>query len=114
MDCFSSYVSACYSEEAALLWGRKKLTNAHNEWLNILINGGILGVTAYMGIFLTAFYRMFRRYRQKLLLAVVCGACVSYMCYNFFCYQQVLCTPFIFMLMGMGEYMLREQDASLG
>lgn len=113
-DCFSSYVSACYSEEAALLWGRKKLTNAHNEWLNILINGGILGVTAYLGIFLTAFYRMFRRHRQEVLLAAVCGACVSYMCYNFFCYQQVLCTPFIFMLMGMGEYMLREQDASLG
>ena len=111
-DGFYSYVSAYYSEESALLWGEKKLTNAHNEWLNILINGGILGVTAYLGIFLTSVCRMIRGHRQDLILGAAGAACLSYMCYNFFCYQQVLCTPFIFMLMGIGEYILREQNSN--
>lgn len=106
-DCFHSYVVDFYREEAALLWGQKQLTNAHNEWLNMLINCGILGAAAYMGIFLTAIRRFFRKSGQNTLLAGITAACVSYMCYNFFCYQQVLCTPFIFLLIGIGEYILR-------
>lgn len=107
-DCFNSYVNAYYSDEEALLWGEKLLTNAHNEWLNILINAGILGATAYIGIYVTAIVRFFRSHRQDIFLAGIAAACMSYMCYNFFCYQQVLCTPFIFILMGIGEYVLRQ------
>lgn len=107
-DCFNSYVTARYSKQAARLWGEKQLTNAHNEWLNILINGGILGVTAYLGIYVTAIRRFYKSHRQDVLLAGIAAACIAYMCYNFFCYQQVLCTPFIFICMGIGEYILRQ------
>lgn len=107
-DCFHSYVAARYSEEQALYWGSKQLTNAHNEWLTSLINVGILGTAAYVGIYVTAIHRFCREHRRNLLLAGIAASCVSYMCYNFFCYQQVLCTPFIFLLMGIGEYILRD------
>lgn len=106
-DCFNSYVSAHHGEEQTLLWGEKKLTNAHNEWLNMLVNGGIVGAAAYMGIYITAVGRFLRGRRQNFLLTGIAASCVSYMCYNFFCYQQVLCTPFVFILMGIGEYILR-------
>lgn len=107
-DCFHSYVEDLYSGEEALLWGEKQLTNAHNEWLNILINGGIFGAAAYLGIYVTAINKFLREHRQNILTVGIASACVSYMCYNFFCYQQVLCTPFVFLLMGIGEYILRE------
>lgn len=107
-DGFNSYVSAYYSEDETLLWGQKQLTNAHNEWLSILVNGGILGAVAYLGIYVTSIRRFFCRYREDLCLAGITAACMSYLCYNFFCYQQVLCTPFIFILMGIGEYILRQ------
>lgn len=109
-DCFSSYVTTYHGEEAALLWGEKLLTNAHNEWLNMLINGGVLGAAAYLGIFGTAVCRFLRYRRKNMLLAGIAAAVVSYMCYDFFCYQQVLCTPFVFLLMGTGEYLVREQE----
>lgn len=109
-DGFHSYVAARYSEEQALLWGNKQLTNAHNEWLNMLINVGIIGTIAYLGIYVTAVYRFYRRRKENVLLAGIAAACVSYMCYNFFCYQQVLCTPFIFLLIGIGEYIIRESS----
>lgn len=108
-DCFNSYVVAYYNEEETLLWGEKQLTNAHNEWLNILINGGVAGAAAYIGIYVTAVVRFFRGYAKDVCLMGITAACVSYMCYNFFCYQQVLCTPFLFILMGTGEYILRQQ-----
>lgn len=109
-DCFHSYVETCYSEEETLLWGEKQLTNAHNEWMSSLINTGILGTAAYLGIYVTAIRRFLRDCGQNILPAGIAAACVSYMCYNFFCYQQVLCTPFIFLLMGIGEYMIRESQ----
>ncbi|MDE6389578.1 MAG: O-antigen ligase family protein [Lachnospiraceae bacterium] len=109
-DCFSSYLNAYYREEEALLWGEKQLTNAHNEWLNILINGGVVGAAAYIGIYVTAIGRFMRNHRKDILLAGVAASCISYMCYNFFCYQQVLCTPFIFILMGVGEYIVRQRS----
>lgn len=109
-DCFSSYVKAYYGEERELLWGDKQLTNAHNEWLNMLVNGGILGAAAYLGIYVTAIVRLLRGRGRNLLLTGIAAACASYMCYNFFCYQQVLCTPFVFILMGTGEYILRHEN----
>lgn len=108
-DCFHSYVAAYYGEEEKLLWGPQQLSNAHNEWLNMLINAGIFGTAAYAGIFLSAIRAFLRGARQDTLLAGIAAACVSYMCYNFFCYQQVLCTPFVFLLLGIGAYILRER-----
>lgn len=107
-DCFHSYVVARYNEEQALYWGSKQLTNAHNEWMTSLINVGIFGTVSYIGIYVTAVRRFCREHRRNLLLAGIAASCVSYMCYNFFCYQQVLCTPFVFLLMGIGEYILRD------
>ena len=109
-DCFNSYLITYYGEEAVLFWGEIQLTNAHNEWLTGLINVGIIGTLAYVGIYVTAIRRFFRAHRGNSVLAGITAAIVSYICYNFFCYQQVLCTPFVFLLIGIGEYILREAD----
>lgn len=106
-DCFSGYVSAVHGEEVKLLWGDKMLTNAHNEWMTTLVNVGILGAAAYIGIFVTAIRRFLKAWRKDYLLAGAAASTVSYMAYNFFCYQQVCCTPFVFLLLGAGEYLLR-------
>lgn len=107
-DCLNSYVDLVHGEEAHLLWGDKMLTNAHNEWLTTLINTGILGMTAYIGIFVTAVGRFLKAWQQDYLLVGAAASAVSYMAYNFFCYQQVCCTPFVFLLLGVGEYIWRK------
>ena len=109
-DCFNGYLNAYYGEEASLFWADSQLTNAHNEWMSSLINVGIIGTLAYVGIYVTAIRGFFREYRSNYMLVGITAAIVSYMCYNFFCYQQVLCTPFVFLLIGIGEYILREAD----
>ena len=109
-DCFASYLEANLSEEMSLLWGNKVLTNAHNEWLTTLINVGIFGAVAYIGIFVTAIRRFAKAWKSDYLLAGAAASAVSYMAYNFFCYQQVCCTPFVFFLLGVGEYLLRQEE----
>ncbi len=109
-DCFGSYAMAVYGEEVKLLWGDKMLTNAHNEWLTTMVNTGILGAAAYIGIFVTAVRRFLKAWRQDYVLAASAASAVSYMAYNFFCYQQVCCTPFVFLMLGVGEYLAREKQ----
>lgn len=107
-DCFSSYAAAVCGEEMSLLWGEKILTNAHNEWLNTMINTGIFGAAVYIGIFVSSVRGLLKACRQNFLLVGAAASVVSYMAYNFFCYQQVCCTPFVFMMLGIGAYLLRQ------
>lgn len=106
-DCFCRYTMTAHREEVNLYWGDKVLTNAHNEWMTTLVNVGILGAAAYIGIFVTAIRRFLKAWRQDYLLAGAAASAVSYMAYNFFCYQQVCCTPFVFLMLGVGEYLLK-------
>ncbi len=108
-DCFASYTRAVHGEEVKLFWADKVLTNAHNEWMTTVVNVGILGAAAYIGIFVTAIRRFLKAWRKDYLLAGVAASAVSYMAYNFFCYQQVCCTPFVFLLLGVGEYLWRKE-----
>lgn len=108
-DCFSSYAAAVHGEEVRLLWGDKILTNAHNELLTSIVNTGIFGAAAYIGIFISAIRRFLKAWQQDPVLAASAASAVSYMAYNFFCYQQVCCTPFVFLMLGVGEYLMRKE-----
>lgn len=104
---FYSYSIPEYADRLHAAWGSVTLTNSHNEWMNAFICYGLLGAVSYIGIFVTAIVR-FARARESSPLAFAVMLCaLSYMGHNLFCYQQVLCTPFLFILFGIGESMVR-------
>ena len=112
-DCYYDYASRHYAQRLYEMWGNQALTNAHNEWLNMLITTGLFGAACYIGIFVSALKTFLQKENRNWFTIAVAGSIVSYMAYNFFCYQQVLCTPFIFMLMGFGMYVVSHgKDAS--
>ena len=42
---------------------------------------------------------------QELIAPVMCIS--AYFAHNFFCYQQIICTPIIFIIIGAGVSILR-------
>ena len=107
-DGFYNQVYRFYSDTLTAKWGENTvLTCAHNEWLNSLITGGILGFITYTGIFVTAMARFakFSDDTPETIAPVLC--IIGYMFHNFFCYQQIICTPIIFIIIGAGEAMCR-------
>lgn len=110
-DCFSAY---CYAQEDAAarlrhFFGENQvLTNAHNEFLNALCCLGLLGAAAYLGIFLTAVRRFLSRDGRELPSLVGALAALAYSAHNFFCYQQICCAPFLFLLLGLAEGQMRD------
>lgn len=112
-DCFAAY---CYGEpELAAELNRyfgwdQTLTNAHNEFLNVMFCMGLVGLAAFGLILFTALRRFWagRKQNPYALLGVL--AVLAYGAHNFFCYQQVCCTPFLFLLLGMAENLMREAE----
>ncbi len=107
-DGFSSFVQSFFYEELEMKWGSSGiLACAHNEWLNALVNFGIAGTIPYIGIFLSAACRFFRKAKVHPELTAIVLSIICYMGHNFFCYQQIICTPILFILMGTGESIIR-------
>lgn len=114
-DCFSAYCYADSSLSGQLdhFFGRNQtLTNAHNEFLNAMFCLGAIGLASFILIFATAFTRFFRHRREQPLALMGALAVLVYAAHNFFCYQQVCSTPFLFLILGMAENLLRNGQKS--
>lgn len=106
-DCYSYYAYEHYADYINSMWGENILTNAHNEWINMIVNYGFLGAASYIGIFISALAGFVKHAKEEPVLIACAGCIVAYMGHNVFCYQQVLCTPFVIIIMGYGVYLLR-------
>lgn len=110
-DCMYAFLSNEGSPELQnMVYERfygNRLTNAHNEWLTILVDMGILGLVSYAGLMISA-VRNFLREGDKSALAGACGFCVlAYTVNNMFSFQQVMNISTMFVIMGIGANRLR-------
>lgn len=114
-DCMAIYLQQDGSTEllAAVQerFGQARLTNAHNEWLTLLVNEGIVGVACFVGMMVTAIKRQIGSYKSNV-VAAACGFCVlAYTINNMFSFQTSMCVPTIFIVMAVGENYLRNQKS---
>ncbi len=92
------------------LFGKFSLTNAHNEWLTMLVNQGLVGMVTYAGIMISAMVR-FLRYGKKSVLAGACGMAVfAYTINGMFSFQQIMGTVTLFLALGIGEACMRRGE----
>ena len=110
-DCFSAYAASVpeYMEQMKGFWGDLVLTNAHNEYLTKLYTIGIVGLLAYLIMLLTGFANFMKNRSKNPILPAFALCIVSYMAHNIFCYEQVCCTPFFYILMGIGSNLIHNQ-----
>jgi O-antigen ligase len=106
-DGFARYGYEVYQELIKSVWGDNVLTNAHNEWVTMIVDGGILGGASYLGIYISEMIKGVKKAATDPIKIAVSASIASYICHNLFCYQQVLCTPCIFLLMAIAEYQNR-------
>lgn len=109
-DCFAMYLYTIegLAKDVAKQFDGARLTNAHNEWLTVLVNNGIIGFISYAGIFISAVIRCIyhgeKAVRERKRYLYIFGMCAfAYTIHNVVSFQQILSTPFIFLLLGMGE-----------
>lgn len=109
-DCFAQYVYKIpeLTERLYIAFGDFRLTNAHNEWITMLVNHGALGLVCYVGIFISAFVRFLKTASKQPTLYLCAASILSYMVHDIVSFQQILNTPFIFLVIGIGEGIIRD------
>ena len=103
-DAYSFYAKSIpdCAEKMNAFWGDTILTNSHNEYLTKLVNVGILGLFSYLFMLGSAIYLFLKNRKENSILPAFALCTVSYMAHNIFCYEQVCCSPFFYILMGFG------------
>lgn len=108
-DSFAAWAYEYYRPELVARWGDNVLTNAHNEWLTSLLFFGLTGLLAYAGIFISQFAESVKKVAQKPEMIAVAMCIAAYCAHNLFCYQQIICTPIMFMILGVGQSFLKRE-----
>ena len=92
------------------LWGSVRLTNAHNEYLNSLFCYGLVGVTAWLSVLIGGIVYFYKKAKENPVMLAFALCITGYACHNIFCYQQVCCTPFLFIALGIGESLTKSEN----
>ena len=89
-------------------FGGAMLTNAHNEWLTVLVDTGVIGLVAFAGIMVSAICTFLKAGKRDAAVTA-CGICLlAYTANNSFSFQQTVSGATIFLLLGMGTAFYRE------
>ncbi len=91
-------------------FGESILTNAHCEVVTNLVNLGILGVGLYIILLLSFIYRAMKNGEKQPVLYVFAVCVICYLANNLISFAQILNIPFMFLILGMGEYYLKEEN----
>ena len=115
-DAMSAYLYRDGSGEVKALvqenFGSLILTNAHNEWVTVLVNTGILGAVAFGGMMVTGIRRFLKEAGLEKIVCA-CGFCLlAYTVNNVFSFQQSMNTATVFAVFGMGGAFLRVKESA--
>lgn len=84
------------------------LINAHCELLTSMVNIGVLGTMSFIGVFVTFVYRCMKKGKEQPLLYIPAVCVVCYFAHNLVSFAQIINYPYVFLIMGMGEWYLRK------
>lgn len=118
-DCMGTFLyqegSAELVEMVRAKFGMLPLTNAHGEWLNILVNIGLFGCAGFVGMMVSAVLRFLRcgmaHADANGAIVGACGLCLlAYTVNNLFSFQQSMNAATIFVILGIGESYMHKRS----
>ena len=116
-DCFAAY--AYSREDVSILlrsqFGDARLTNAHNEVFTILVNQGLLGVAAFLGMVTAGIREGYQGIRsgKDPTAALFLTGMLSAFVYNQFSFEQIMITPYFYLMLGLISAYTRAGKAEL-
>lgn len=95
--------------EVRATFGDKRLTNAHGEWITVLVNTGLMGLLSFAAMIISAVGTMFSRKQKTLVKA--CGlAVLCYTLHNIFSFEQMMNISQMYLVMGIGMAVAEKEE----
>lgn len=113
-DNFKEFFARYFHDEAVEMFPSSNggLDKAHNEFLDVLLDNGILGLLAYLAFFGWLLYYAFSKSKNRGIAPVFGVAVAAYMAHAFFGYQLPLHSPIMWMMIGMLAGLCRVEKVS--
>lgn len=89
---------------AYALVSKNALDMAHNDYLQIFCDSGILGLVLYMGYLVTTFVRAIKYSVKSSTVVVLMLAAFCYLVQIFFSFNIIIVSPVFWVIMGLLEY----------
>ena len=113
-DSFTGAFASYYGAESKVFFKGKRLDKAHNEFLDILINQGILGLIAYLAFFGLLIWSAFRTLGRKNSggAAPALGvAVIAFLAHAFFGYQLPIQSPIMWVMVALcGAFVINSEQ----
>lgn len=87
-------------------------SNAHNEFIQILLTLGLFGCISYFGMLISGAIRFMKGSRKTPFLLAVSAMIISYLAQGIVNNPQYITTPLLFIFIGIGEAMTRNEDVN--
>ncbi len=100
-------------EEWSDFYGAARLTNAHNEWITLLVNNGILGTASFIGMLAVSVKKSFEMAKENSEWIAFALVIVSYTANNMFSFQQITNIPFLFIILAIQAAALVKEPKAL-
>ena len=84
------------------IFGSSRLTNAHCEIITLLVNVGILGTFSFLAICYFGIREFLKRADRNPFMLAFSLSIVLYLANNIFSFEQLLNTPFLFLVIAIG------------
>lgn len=81
---------------------------AHNDFLQIMLCTGILGLVLYLGFVVTLAVKAIKATAKCRLLVVLLGACAGYVVHSFFSFSLAIVTPLFWVFAGLLDHAIRQ------
>ena len=98
------------TQEMLSYFGGQRLTNAHSEWITLLVNNGLLGLGAFIAMTVFGIKKCLTYAKDHPGLLAVALSLISYTANNMFSFETMMNTPLFFAMLGLGMAALRESE----
>ncbi|WP_026510162.1 O-antigen ligase family protein [Butyrivibrio sp. LC3010] len=101
--CYEQYLNS-FEDLRVIIeseFGEKALMTAHNEYLNMIVENGILGCFSYIGIIVSSFIIMWKKAAEDKHALMGLIAVTGYVVCSMFCFQHVYGTSFMYMFIAI-------------
>lgn len=105
----SSGINAPLKAAVTEQFADSRLLNAHGEWVTNLANLGVLGAAAFAGFMVSFICRAFKKGRKNPIFYIFAFSVLSYTVNNIFSFQTTMNLTHVFIVMGVGEYLMRKE-----
>ncbi|MBE6753179.1 MAG: O-antigen ligase family protein [Ruminococcaceae bacterium] len=111
-DNYKQFFASYFHDEAVKMFPSSNggLDKAHNEFLDVLICNGIVGLIAYLTFFGLLLFYAFRGNSRGRLAPIFGIAVAAYMAHAFFGYQLPIQSPVMWMMIGTLAAFLRSES----